>query len=93
MLRTGDRGGGSGLTGLAERVQALGDQCESGSIPGGGFWRTVRERAVLAAAAPGASMAEIADALRLSEGTVRNYLSEASQKLGAQNRLEAARIA
>jgi two-component system response regulator DesR len=54
---------------------------------------TERERAVLAAAAPGASVAEIADALHLSEGTVRNYLSEASQKLGAQNRVEAARIA
>jgi two-component system response regulator DesR len=31
--------------------------------------------------------------LRLSEGTVRNYLSEAISKLGAANRVEAARIA
>lgn len=37
-------------------------------------------------------MAQVA-ALHLSEGTVRNYLSDASQKLGAQNRTEAARIA
>ncbi len=32
-------------------------------------------------------------ALRLTEGTVRNYLSEAISKLGAHNRLEAARLA
>ncbi|HEX6483098.1 MAG TPA: response regulator transcription factor [Ktedonobacteraceae bacterium] len=54
---------------------------------------TEREREVLAAAAGGASIAEIAAALFLSEGTVRNYLSVAIQKLGAQNRIEAARIA
>jgi len=33
------------------------------------------------------------ESLHLSEGTVRNYLSEAISKLGAQNRVEAARIA
>jgi two-component system response regulator DesR len=54
---------------------------------------TERERAVLAAAAHGASIAEIAATLYLSEGTVRNYLSEAIQKLGAHNRVEAAHIA
>jgi two-component system, NarL family, response regulator DesR len=54
---------------------------------------TEREREVLAAAAGGASIAEIAAALFLSEGTVRNYLSVAIQKLGAHNRIEAARIA
>jgi two-component system response regulator DesR len=54
---------------------------------------TPREREVLAAAAPGASIAEIARKLNLSEGTVRNYLSEAIQKLDAKNRVEAARIA
>ncbi len=54
---------------------------------------TDRERDVLAAAAPGASIAEIADRLALSEGTVRNYLSVAIQKLHAHNRVEAARIA
>jgi two-component system sensor histidine kinase DesK len=41
----------------------------------------------------GVTNAEIADALALSEGTVRNYLSVAIQKLGAHNRVEAARIA
>jgi len=54
---------------------------------------TEREREVLAAAAPGLSIAEIARKLSLSEGTVRNYLSVAIQKLHAANRVEAARIA
>ena len=54
---------------------------------------TDRERDVLAVAARGASIAEIAEALALSEGTVRNYLSVAIQKLDAHNRVEAARIA
>ncbi|MGB8131514.1 MAG: response regulator transcription factor [Candidatus Angelobacter sp.] len=52
-----------------------------------------RERQVLRQAAEGATSAEIAASLRLSEGTVRNYLSEVMSKLGAQNRVEAARIA
>ena len=54
---------------------------------------TERERAVLAAATHGAGIAEIAGTLHLSEGTVRNYLSEAIQKLGARNRIEAAHMA
>lgn len=54
---------------------------------------TAREREVLAAASSGASNAEIATSLFLSEGTVRNYLSVAMQKLGAHNRVEAANIA
>ena len=41
----------------------------------------------------GASGELIARQLKLSEGTVRNYLSEAIGKLGAKNRVEAARIA
>lgn len=54
---------------------------------------TERERTVLAAATNGASIAEIAQSLFLSEGTVRNYLSVAMQKVGAKNRTEAARMA
>jgi two-component system response regulator DesR len=54
---------------------------------------TERERAVLAVAARGASVAEIAATLYLSEGTVRNYLSSAIQKTGGQNRIEAAQAA
>lgn len=54
---------------------------------------TDRERQVLRLAADGQSGAEIAEALELSEGTVRNYLSEAVGKLGARNKVDAARIA
>lgn len=54
---------------------------------------TDRERQVLRLAAEGQSGAEIASQLGLSDGTVRNYLSEAIAKLGAGNRVEAARIA
>jgi two-component system, NarL family, response regulator DesR len=54
---------------------------------------TNREREVLSAALFGASLTEIAAHLFLSEGTVRNHLSTAMQKLGAQNRMEAARHA
>lgn len=54
---------------------------------------TEREREVLAVAASGASIAEIAAMLSLSDGTVRNYLSTAIQKLGVRNRVEASRQA
>ena len=56
---------------------------------------TPREKDVLAAAAveEGATLAQIAAALYLSEGTVRNYLSSCIQKTGARNRAEAVRIA
>jgi two-component system response regulator DesR len=54
---------------------------------------TDRERQVLRYAGEGSTGAEIAERLSLSEGTVRNYLSEAISKLGASNRAEAARIA
>lgn len=54
---------------------------------------TTRERSVLSASLNGASITEIATSLALSDGTVRNYLSEAIQKLGVHNRIEAARLA
>lgn len=54
---------------------------------------TDRERQVLRLAAEGLSSAKISSELHLSEGTVRNYLSEAISKLHATNRVEAARIA
>lgn len=52
-----------------------------------------RERQILQRAGDGRSSADIAAELHLSEGTVRNYLSEAIAKLGASNRTDAARIA
>jgi two-component system response regulator DesR len=54
---------------------------------------TDRERQILRRAGEGESTAEIAKSLRLSDGTVRNYLSEAIAKLGASNRVEASRLA
>jgi two-component system response regulator DesR len=54
---------------------------------------TEREREVLAATIDAATIADIAAQLSLSEGTVRNHLSAAIQKVGARNRAEAARIA
>jgi two-component system, NarL family, response regulator DesR len=59
----------------------------------GGNPLTERERDVLAASADGATIGDIASDLYLSEGTVRNYLSTAIKKLGARNRVEAARLA
>jgi two-component system, NarL family, response regulator DesR len=63
------------------------------ALAGGACPLTPRERDVLAACQDGATIAEIAAALYLSEGTVRNYLSSCIQKTGARNRTEALRIA
>lgn len=54
---------------------------------------TDRERQVLRLAGQGLTTSKIAGEVHLSEGTVRNYLSEAIGKLDASNRIEAARIA
>ncbi|MCB5907721.1 response regulator transcription factor [Streptomyces pinistramenti] len=54
---------------------------------------TSREAELLALAADGAPVAEIAARAALSPGTVRNYLSAAAAKLGAENRHVAARVA
>ncbi|MFF5172047.1 DNA-binding response regulator [Micromonospora sp. NPDC000089] len=51
---------------------------------------TDRERTVLAAGTDGATVADIAARLHLSESTVRNYLSSAIGKTGTRNRIEAA---
>jgi len=64
------------------------DTLASGASP-----LTARERDVLVAARPGATVAEIAGRLYLTEGTVRNYLSAAIAKAGARNRAEAVRLA
>ncbi len=54
---------------------------------------TGRERDVLNASLDGTSLADIAIQLYLSEGTVRNHVSTAIQKLNAHNRMEAAQLA
>jgi len=54
---------------------------------------TRRERDVLKASLDGASIADIAIQFYLSEGTIRNHISTAIQKLNARNRMEAAYLA
>lgn len=52
-----------------------------------------RERAILVLAEAGKTNKQIGKELHLAPGTVRNYLADAAQKLGAHNRIEASRIA
>lgn len=52
-----------------------------------------REREILRLAEYGKTNKDIGQELHLSAGTVRNYLADATQKLGCNNRIEAARIA
>lgn len=63
------------------------DAIETGSSP-----LTPREADVLRAAQGGGSTQQIADELGLSHATVRNYLSNAINKVGGRNRLDAIRI-
>ena len=63
------------------------------TLAGGTSPLTGRERDVLTAARDGATVADIAGLLFLSEGTVRNYLSSAIAKTGTRNRVEALRQA
>jgi two-component system response regulator DesR len=63
------------------------------TLAGGASPLTSRERDVLVAARDGATVADIAGKLFLSEGTVRNYLSAAIAKTGVRNRVEAVRVA
>jgi two-component system response regulator DesR len=63
------------------------------TLAGGASPLTGRERDVLVAARDGATVADIAGRLFLSEGTVRNYRSAAIAKTGVRNRVEAVRVA
>jgi two-component system response regulator DesR len=63
------------------------------TLAGGASPLTGRERDVLVASRDGATVADIAGKLFLSEGTVRNYLSAAIAKTGTRNRVEAVRTA
>ncbi|MGY1697075.1 response regulator [Geodermatophilus sp. SYSU D00814] len=54
---------------------------------------SAREADVLREASDGATVADIARRLFLSEGTVRNYLSSGIGKTGTRTRVEAARVA
>jgi len=63
------------------------------TLAGGASPLTGRERDVLVASRGGATVADIASRLFLSEGTVRNYVSAAIAKTGVRNRGEAVRVA
>lgn len=63
------------------------------SLASGDSLLTPRETDVLRSAAEGGTVADIAAALGLSEGTVRNHLSSAIGKTGARTRAEAVRLA
>jgi two-component system, NarL family, response regulator DesR len=74
-----------------ERV--IDPQLAAAALAAGESPLTPRERDVLSVARSGATVAEIATRLYLSEGTVRNYLSAAIAKTSARNRLDALRVA
>ena len=78
-------------TAAGERV--LDPQLAAQALSEGDSPLSPREAEVLISAADGSSIAEVARRLFLSEGTVRNHLSSAIQKLDARNRMEAVRIA
>jgi two-component system, NarL family, response regulator DesR len=63
------------------------------SLANGASPLTSREHEVLLAASDGGTVADVARRLHLSEGTVRNHLSNAIGKTGARTRAEAIRLA
>ncbi|MFF7453748.1 response regulator [Kitasatospora sp. NPDC008115] len=85
------------LAGIIRTVRAGGryvdPELAADAIAAGESPLTPRETDVLELAADGTSVAGIAERASLSQGTVRNYLSSAAAKLGAENRHAAVRIA
>lgn len=77
----------------ASGLRAVDPELATASLSLGASPLAEKEALVLAASAGGASTKAIAQAVSLSEGTVRNYLSAAIGKLGARNRAEALRRA
>ncbi|GAA1538116.1 response regulator transcription factor [Streptomyces albidochromogenes] len=85
---------------LAELIRSVRDgnryvdpELAADAISAGDSPLTAREAEVLELAADGAPVMEIAERAALSPGTVRNYLSSAASKLGAENRHAAVRLA
>jgi len=74
-------------------LRAVDPELAVASLAVGASPLTERERHVLALAADGGTVAQVAAEAFLSEGTVRNYLSAAIGKTGARTRAEAVRIA
>jgi two-component system response regulator DesR len=78
---------------LARGERVVDPALAAATLAGGPSPLTGRERDVLVASRDGATVADIAGRLFLSEGTVRNYLSAAIAKTGTRNRVEAMRLA
>lgn len=78
---------------VARGERVLDPALAAATLAGGPSPLTGRERDVLVAARGGRTVADIAAALFLSEGTVRNYLSSAIAKTAVRNRVEAIDVA
>jgi two-component system response regulator DesR len=78
---------------VAAGLRVVDPTLAAATLAGGASPLTSRERDVLVAARDGATVADIARRLFLSEGTVRNYLSAAITKTNTRNRVEALRTA
>lgn len=78
---------------VAQGLRVVDPALAADSLAQGESPLTERETDVLAVARSGGSIADIAHALHLSEGTVRNHLSSAIGKTGARNRADAVRVA
>ncbi len=78
---------------VATGLRVVDPTLAAATLAGGSSPLTARERDVLVAARDGATVADIAGRLFLSEGTVRNYLSAAITKTNTRNRVEALRAA
>jgi two-component system response regulator DesR len=83
----------SAIRRTANGEKVIDSQLAHAALSEGSSPLTPRERDVLAMSVRGASVEEVARSLHLTNGTVRNHLSIAIQKLNAHNRTEAARIA
>ena len=77
---------------VAEGERFVDDSLGFGFLKAAEMPLTRRELSVLSLAAEGASVAEIAGSLHLSNGTVRNYMAAITRKTGARNRIDAIRI-
>jgi two-component system response regulator DesR len=83
----------SAIRRTAKGEKVIDSQLAHAALSEGSSPLTPRERDVLAMSVRSASVEEVARSLHLTNGTVRNHLSIAIQKLNAHNRVEAARIA
>jgi two-component system response regulator DesR len=78
---------------VAAGERVVDPELAAATLAGGASPLTARERDVLVAARGGETVADIAEKLFLSEGTIRNYLSSAISKTGVRNRVEAVQVA